>query len=335
MFSLTAHDIPSLLLENQGKNGFYFLTLPSHEIRTYRITMETVIAGVSFSRYYDFQVDARALANDDIIWDNINPNPYALDGAVLIGIPFNRNSFKNYDLDPEPLLIPIIPSGNKTLAQIQLDSEGPNTYAGETFKLLLLEPYISSVNLVEIDKDYYLGPAMIVRFVYWRSIGGEIVFTGSFGDPLMDTVQQLEDLRSSISLTDIIRTINTPPVGQSLIGRRYYIFRVTNTPNIIFSELQPSSNTNENVSEYSLDGINYRLTVPGDAYNRVSFLMYLNTLDSNGILTDPPSSIRVVSLSNVPVQVLSVVLIPNTKTLKLTLKTMSLADELDLYVYTT
>jgi len=170
MFSLTAHDIPSLLLENQSQNGFYFLTLPSHEIGTYRITMETVTGGVSFSRFYDFQVDTRALANDDTIWDNINPNPYALDGAVLVGIPFNRNSFKNYDLEPDPTLTLIIPSGNETIAQIQSDSEGPNTYAGETFKLLLLDPYISSVNLIEIDKDYYLGPAMIVRFVYWRSI---------------------------------------------------------------------------------------------------------------------------------------------------------------------
>jgi len=154
----------------------------------------------------------------------------------------------------------------------------------------------------------------------------------------MDTDQQLEDLRSSIAPTDIIKTIDTPPTGPSLIGRRYYIFRVTNTPNIITTELQPSGNgggnTNENVSEYSLDGINYRLTVPGDAYNQVSFLMYLNTLDSNGVLTDPPSSIRLVSLGNIQVQVLSVAIIPNTKTLKLILKTMSLATELDLYVYT-
>lgn len=291
--------------------------------------METVSGGVSSSRYYDFLVDTTHLANQI---ENLGST--SLDAAVMMGIPFNRSLFRNYDIEPEPILTPIVLNADKTLAQIQIDSVGPNTFNGETFKLLLLQPYISSVNLIEIDRDYYLGPDMIVRFVYWRVLGGQIVFTGSFGDPLLDTDAQLESLRSSITPTDIIKTINTPPSPPTMMSRRYYIFRVTNTPNIIFSTPIPgSTEVNEIVTTYTYEGIRYRLTLPGNIFTRVAFTMYLNVLDENDNILDPPSTIHVVSTTGDPVQTLNVNLIVATKTLELTMKTLSLVNDLDIFVY--
>lgn len=329
MFSLTAHDIPTLLLENQGMNGFYFLTIPSHEIRKYRISMESVTGGVSTSRYYDFRVDTTHLATQIENWGT-----GSLDTAVMMGIQFNRSLFRNYDIEPEPILTPIVLNADKTLAQIQLDSVGPNTFNGETFKLILLEPYLSSVNLIEIDRDYYLGPDMIVRFVYWRVIGGQIVFTGSFGDPLLDTDAQLESLRSSILPTDIIKTINTPASPPSMMNRRYYIFRVTNTPNIIFSQIVPGSTEVNSVSNvYTHEGMRYRMTLPGYIYTRVAFTVYLSLLDEDDNVIDPPSAVRVVSMTGDPITILGVNVIAATKTVEITMKTSSLIDELNLYVY--
>lgn len=279
----------------------------------------------SVSRYYDFLVDTTHLANQI---ENLGST--SLDSAVMMGIRFDRSLFRNYDVQPELIVL----NADKTLAQIQTESVGPNTFNGETFKLLLLQPYISSVNLIEIDRDYYLGPDMIVRFVYWRVLGGQIVFTGSFGDPLLDTDVQLESLRSSITPTDIIKTINTPPSLPSMMSRRYYIFRVTNTPNIIFSSPIPgSTEVNEIITIYTYEGIRYRMTLPGNIFTRVAFTVYLNVLDEDDNVLDPPSSILVVSTTGDPVQTLGINLITATKTLEITMKTLSLVDELDLFIY--
>lgn len=327
MLSLTAHEIPSLLLENKNSNGFYFLTLPTHQTRTYRISMEYELAGVVQSYYYDFRINTESLARNEDLWDDMNPSGLELDGALIMGIPFNRSLFRRYGEEPVQNIAPIYPDPEKTQAQVEFESIGPDTFAGETFKLLMITPYIVSVNLVEVNKDYNLTQYTMVRFVYWRLINGEIVFTGSFGDPILDSVE-LESLRGEITETDNIKTLILPT------GKRVYIFKVTYTPNIIHTSKHSCPvNMPNDFEEYTAGDLTYRLYVPGDGYNNVSFFAYLMVYDSDGTLLDPPTQIRVVSLNQEPITVVSAAANTTTKIMTLTLKNDTLANELDFRVY--
>lgn len=242
-----------------------------------------------------------------------------MDETIIIGIPFDRSTFKDFRLDPGTPTMKLITS-YKTQSQAEQESIGPNMFAGETFKLLIIEPYSESINLIEIDHDYVLGNSLRVRFIYFRILNGQTVFTGSFGDPLMD-------IPSHSLVINPIETITT--INQPTSNRRYYIFRVTKTPNIIFSNRAQSVQV---ISEkYSKDGINYRLTLPGYVYTNVSFVVYMNILDDNDEVIPPPANIRVVS--NTPIEIIDISLISSTNTLKLILKTSTLNNSFDFHLY--
>lgn len=327
MFSLKATEIPSLLLENRGLNGFYFFTLPSIQQRTYRITMEDTNRGEKWSRYFDFTLDTGILANDPNLWDDLNHDDTYPDGVIFIGIPFDANLFKHHTVDNHPPAS-IVMSEYNTFEEATTQSEGPDTFSGQTFKLILLEPYNVSVNLIEINRDYHTGDSMIIRFIYYRTVSGEIVFTSSFGD-IVSNNQELDSFKPLIDQNHSVSVVNVTPM------KRYYIFRVTNTPNIIFSVTRFEKSEDQYFEEYTNDGVNYRLTLPGHIYTDVPFILYLNTLNENGEIVEPPSNLRISSniSQNYKLEVLRSVLISDTKTWELTLKTNCLDPTMEIYVY--
>lgn len=327
MLTISASDIPSLLIENEGLNGFYFITIPSNELRTYRIAMEKG----DRSYYYDFNLNTSTLASNIEMWDGLNITD-PLDGTVIIGIRFDRSKFSDFEVNPTTPES-IVLTQYKTIVQARNDSIGPNTYQGETFKLLLLTPYNPSVNLVEINRDYLTGNSLIIRFVYYRILSNSIVFTGSFGDPMMDNDIALQALRTEIDPIKPFTTINQFGTG-STATRRYFIFKTTATPNIIFSDATVTEATDMS-ENYTIAGIKYRLTVPGNVIKGLPFQVFLNVLDIGDNIIEPPTNTSdqydVRAISDVAlVPSMTVNYITSTKTLRVILTINQLVNEFNL-----
>lgn len=259
IFTLNLSSAPSLLTPNEACNGFILVTLAGMIQRTYRITRQTTnSSGQIELDWFDFLLDLYT---------------YQLGTLTVINIPYDSQLF-----------------GTTSVIDLaHLEVSNLSLFQGETFKLLCIDasaddPIRESPSVIDFQTTYAILSEK-VQFVYYTLLDGAPVCTDCFGNIAFDGQYGFVPPIDPSKLIDVV-TVNDV---------NYYIIHVTTTPNIITTN---SVSVDSSSDVYTINGIQYILTVPGNSLTDNSFYAYLSvpsgldpSIAKNGFELEPRRSI--------------------------------------------